>query len=122
MAKSGFSRLRLLKVDIPTEFPKDSKALDIRHSIEIPSDDTTYWCSVHKLPNIFRKKHHAIQYEPLMTQGNEHLLHHMEVFHCVSNEGDEEFPIWSGPCGTQDAPQKLGQCKKVLAAWALGNF
>ena len=58
-----------------------------------------------------------------MAKGNEHLLHHMEVFHCVpdgSDGNDEEFPIWSGPCGSESAPEKLNQCKKVLAAWALG--
>ena len=58
-----------------------------------------------------------------MAKGNEHLLHHMEVFHCVPDESDgndAEFPIWSGPCGSESAPEKLNQCKKVLAAWALG--
>ena len=46
----------------------------------------------------------------------------MEVFHCVPNDQEsiEEFPIWSGPCGSEDAPEKLVQCKKVLAAWAIG--
>ena len=62
----------------------------------------------------------------------------MEVFHCDSphslsdnsksgeeKEGSsesrlEEFPLWAGPCGSDDAPAKLGQCKKVLAAWAIG--
>ena len=56
-----------------------------------------------------------------MTEGNEHLLHHMEVFHCVPQQGENaDFPIWSGPCGSDEAPQKLIQCKKVLAAWAIG--
>ena len=61
----------------------------------------------------------------------------MEVFHCDSttaldenfNGGDdqvgnektlEDFPTWAGPCGSADAPSKLAQCKKVLAAWAIG--
>ena len=44
----------------------------------------------------FRNKHHAIQYEPIMTPGNEHLLHHMEVFLCVPDDKDANFPIWSG--------------------------
>ena len=57
----------------------------------------------------------------------------MEVFHCIPSLNDdlketneftedalEEFPIWAGPCGSDDAPAKLGQCKKVLAAWAIG--
>ena len=57
----------------------------------------------------------------------------MEVFHCIpslnydlketdqfTEDALEEFPIWAGPCGSDDAPAKLGQCKKVLAAWAIG--
>ena len=65
--------------------------------------------------------HSILQYEPIMTEGNEHLLHHMEVFHCVPQQGENaDFPIWSGPCGSDEAPQKLIQCKKVLAAWAIG--
>ena len=36
------------------------------------------------------------------------------------DDGLEDFPIWSGPCGSDDAPPKLVQCKKVLAAWAIG--
>ena len=62
----------------------------------------------------------------------------MEVFHCATlssppenihddndkgeNEDNrlDEFPLWSGPCGSEDAPSKLNQCKKVLAAWAIG--
>ena len=31
-----------------------------------------------------------------MTPGNEHLLHHMEVFLCVPDDKDANFPIWSG--------------------------
>ena len=57
----GFVRTRLFKVDVPSEFPRDSQNLEIRHKIDLPPDDTTYWCSTHKLPNIFRRKHHAVQ-------------------------------------------------------------
>ena len=78
------------------DFPDDSKSLEIRHVVDLPADDTTYWCSVHKLPDDFNVKHHAIQYEPIMTPGSEHLLHHMEVFLCVPDDEDVTFPIWSG--------------------------
>lgn len=55
-----------------------------------------------------------------MTEGSEHLLHHMEVFHCVSDNPSDAFPLWSGSCGSDEAPDKLKHCKKVLAAWAIG--
>ena len=50
----GFLRTRILKVPIEFDFPDDSKSLEIRHVVDLPSDDTTYWCSVHKLPNEFK--------------------------------------------------------------------
>ena len=37
-----------------------------------------------------------------------------------TEDASEEFPVWAGPCGSDDAPPKLGQCKKVPAAWAIG--
>ena len=57
----GFVRTRLFKVVVPSEFPRDSQNLEIRHKIDLPPDDTTYWCSTHKLPNVFKRKHHAVQ-------------------------------------------------------------
>ena len=120
MCTTGFKRLRLLPVDPKIIPPDDTKTFDIRHQMDLPSDDTTYWCSTHKLPSPLRRKHHVIQYEPVITPNNEHVVHHMEVFHCTSDNPAEEFPLWSGPCGSDEAPNKLVQCKKVLAAWALG--
>ncbi len=60
------------------------------------------------------------KYEPIISPGNEHLIHHMEVFHCVPDGDEDTFPMWEGPCGSSEAPSKLARCKKVLAAWAIG--
>jgi len=60
------------------------------------------------------------KYEPTISHGNDHLIHHMEVFHCVPEIDGDDFPMWEGPCGSDDAPPKLARCKKVLAAWAIG--
>ena len=59
---TGNTRLRLLK-PIPDEaVEEDLEILDIQHSdIKLPDDDTTYWCSVHKLSEKFLQKHHSIQ-------------------------------------------------------------
>ena len=67
----------------------------------MPSEETTYWCQVHRLPEEFRKKRHLVRYEPIIKKGkqvenflenglsleyfpsgNEGLVHHMELFHC----------------------------------------
>lgn len=58
------------------------------------------------------------QYEPIVTKGNEALVHHMEVFQCAA--GFESFPHFSGPCDSKMKPERLNYCRHVLAAWALG--
>lgn len=58
------------------------------------------------------------QYEPIVTKGNEALVHHMEVFQCAAQF--ETFPQFSGPCDSKMKPRRLDYCRHVLAAWALG--
>nr|XP_060483659.1 dopamine beta-hydroxylase-like [Panthera onca] len=58
------------------------------------------------------------QYEPIVTKGNEALVHHMEVFQCAPQF--ETFPQFSGPCDSKMKPGRLDYCRHVLAAWALG--
>ena len=53
--------MRLWQVDPKIVEPADTKTYEVRHQVDLPSDDTTYWCSVHKLPDAFKKKHHVIQ-------------------------------------------------------------
>ena len=57
----GFVRIRLLKVEDRPSVPADTFPIEITHQMDLPSDDTTYWCSVHKLPQQLQKKHHVIQ-------------------------------------------------------------
>ena len=58
----GNTRLRLLKPIPDEEIEEDLETLDIQHSeIKLPDDDTTYWCSVHKLSDKFLQKLHSVQ-------------------------------------------------------------
>eukprot|EP00069_Balaena_mysticetus_P010899 bmy_20870T0 len=63
-------------------------------------------------------KDYLIEYEPIVTEGNEALVHHMEVFQCAAEF--ESFPHFSGPCDSKMKPERLNYCRHVLAAWALG--
>lgn len=54
----------------------------------------------------------------MVTEGNEALVHHMEVFQCAAEF--ESFPQFSGPCDSKMKPDRLNYCRHVLAAWALG--
>ncbi len=62
--RHGFTRVRLLKnEDVPTlDDERDSlTSLEVTHELDLPDDDTTYWCSTHKLPRQFRmRKHHGV--------------------------------------------------------------
>lgn len=60
----------------------------------------------------------SLQYEPIVTEGNEALVHHMEVFQCAATF--ESFPHFNGPCDSKMKPERLAYCRHVLAAWALG--
>ena len=58
----GHSLLRIVKPVPELTDEDDLRILDIQHSeMKLPDDDTTYWCSVHKLPEDFTEKHHSVQ-------------------------------------------------------------
>jgi hypothetical protein len=59
------------------------------------------------------------QFEAVVTPGNERLVHHMELFHCVA-DAEAEMPDYRGPCDGPHRPPKTQVCKKVMAAWAMG--
>lgn len=59
------------------------------------------------------------QYEPAIQKGNEHLVHHMEVFHCEAPP-NEALPLYAGPCFGENRPNATKVCKRVIAAWAMG--
>nr|CAD7196176.1 unnamed protein product [Timema douglasi] len=59
------------------------------------------------------------QFEAVVQEGNEALVHHMEVFHCVAPP-DQNIPEYKGPCFAPQRPETTQVCKRVLAAWAMG--
>uniref|UniRef100_A0A8C3QWY8 Dopamine beta-hydroxylase n=1 Tax=Cyanoderma ruficeps TaxID=181631 RepID=A0A8C3QWY8_9PASS len=115
----GLQRVQLLKpnISIP-ELPSDMRSMEITApDVVIPSQETTYWCYMAELPEGF-PKHHIIMYEPVVTAGNEALVHHMEVFQCAAQF--DSFPHYNGPCDSKMKPDRLNYCRHVLAAWAMG--
>ncbi|CAL4068303.1 unnamed protein product, partial [Meganyctiphanes norvegica] len=87
--------------------------------VDVPSEETTYWCVVHKLPEEFVIKQHVLQYEPVIDQVNHDIVHHMEVFHC-EYPTDFVMPAYQGPCHAADRAPEIDACKRVVAAWAMG--
>ncbi|XP_070286090.1 dopamine beta-hydroxylase isoform X2 [Myotis yumanensis] len=117
--RTGLQRVQLLKPDISLPaLPADVRTMEVRApDVLIPGQETTYWCYMTELPAGF-PRHHIVMYEPIVTKGNEALVHHMEVFQCAA--GFESFPHFSGPCDSKMKPERLNYCRHVLAAWALG--
>ena len=114
----GMARVRLLTVEEEVGEEEEGEGYLVSNDgVSVPSSDTTYWCSTHRLEDRFSSKHHVLSYSPSISPGSEDLVHHMEVFHCV---GQQDVPLWSGSCGDPAAPPALNTCKKVLAAWAIG--
>ncbi|XP_076359948.1 tyramine beta hydroxylase [Tachypleus tridentatus] len=116
-----FQRVQLLKtLDPPPVLPESTKIFSVTNDrVQVPDLETTYWCSLHKLPDEFNDKHHMVKYETDIQHGNEPVVHHMEVFHCEVPD-DLELPHWNGPCFDKTKPAILETCKRVLAAWAMG--
>ncbi|KAM6170122.1 dopamine beta-hydroxylase [Rhynchocyon petersi] len=117
--QTGLQRVQLLKphISVPT-LPKDLSTMEVQSpNILIPAEETTYWCYILELPADF-SRHHIVMYEPIVTVGNEALVHHMEVFQCAPEF--ESIPHFSGPCDSKMKPDRLNYCRHVLAAWALG--
>ncbi|NXU50434.1 DOPO hydroxylase, partial [Turnix velox] len=115
----GLQRVQLLKPNITVpKLPSDTKTMEITApNIVIPSQVTTYWCYMTELPKDF-PEHHIVMYEPVITAGNEALVHHMEVFQCAAEF--DTFPHYNGACDSKMKPDKLNYCRHVLAAWAMG--
>lgn len=59
------------------------------------------------------------QYEDILSTQSVGIVHHMELFHCDVPPG-QEIPYYNAPCNSEMKPLGLEQCRKVLAAWAMG--
>lgn len=97
-----------------------SKSFEVRvDKIRLPAADTTYWCHVYRLDERFNEKHHITAFESVITESSEGVVHHMELFHCISDPTNH-MEHYSGPCNSEAKPKGLVQCRKVIAAWAMG--
>lgn len=83
--------------------------------VTIPDKETTYWCHIQKLDDFLRRKHHIVQFEPLIS--NPGIVHHMEVFHCETDV-NVQIPLYSGDCDNLPAAAKV--CNRVISLWAMG--
>ncbi|XP_061656788.1 dopamine beta-hydroxylase [Syngnathoides biaculeatus] len=114
---TGLQRILMLRPDKPAPtLPPDVQTLDVvAPDVVIPTQETTYWCSIQKLPENM-PENHIVMYESAITPGNEAIVHHIEVFECSL----DDVPQYSGSCDDKMVPANLNFCRHVLAAWAMG--
>ena len=95
---------------------KNRKSFEVRvNRIKLPSSETTYWCHVHKLEKRFEtEKHHITAFESVISETSEGVVHHMELFHCISDPTNN-MDHYSGPCNSEAKPKGLVQCRKVFS-------
>lgn len=119
----GFIRTRFLKpmISIPRHLPPGTMGIKfVGNHTKVPSNETTYWCTLHTFPKEIQEvKHHVIQYQAVIQNGSESLVHHMELFHCEVPVSTE-LPFYEGLCSSHSRPKELDSCKRVIAAWAMG--
>ncbi|KAF6023516.1 hypothetical protein EB796_018164 [Bugula neritina] len=74
-------------LDTASKIPDDSLPDDLQYfdltvtNYHVPATDTTYYCAFHDPPEL-ETKHHILSIEPLITEGNEALVHHMLLYAC----------------------------------------
>ncbi|UYV63648.1 MOXD1 [Cordylochernes scorpioides] len=90
----------------------------------LPSDmDTMYWCKILRSPHI-PTKHHIYKVEPNIQPGNEGLVHHVILYHCLDRGEDEAEPYVDHPgheCHHPNMPNVFDWCEGVFAAWGIGG-
>lgn len=69
----------------------------VNTGVNIPAQETTYWCRVFKLADEFHHKHHIIAYESVISEASRGVAHHMELFHCLYDPTPQTIN-YNGPC------------------------
>lgn len=99
-----------------TKFNRNVLEVEVRlNKVDIPVQETTYWCHIQKLDDFIQQKHHIVQFEPLLS--NPDIVHHMEVFHCET-DADAQIPLYNGDCDKM--PEEAKICNRVISLWAMG--
>ncbi|KAF4092099.1 hypothetical protein AMELA_G00017020 [Ameiurus melas] len=116
----GRKSLRLLNPGTSKSVPHGTASFDLRNiNVRVPQKDTTYWCQIHKFPEL-EKKHHVIKIEPLIQKGHENLVHHILVYQCDSTLNETELEI-GHECYHPNMPDSFVTCQTVIFAWAIGG-
>ncbi|EDV25402.1 uncharacterized protein TRIADDRAFT_55461 [Trichoplax adhaerens] len=110
---------RMPEKDKPV-LPSDYQTYDFRvPNVSVPNAHTTYWCVGLRMPEL-TEKNHIIRIDPIITKGNEGVVHHMTLYEC---ESDPKWHGYSSDCSSRNMPLHLTRCRggAVVAGWAVGG-
>ncbi|XP_064598301.1 DBH-like monooxygenase protein 1 homolog [Liolophura sinensis] len=102
------------------EMPKDAITMEFRNNdLMVPANDTVYWCQAFSTHQ-FSTKHHAIKFEPVISKGNEGVVHHFVLYACPLETTNETAGI-TGRCYDTSVPVEWRRCLTSIYAWAIGG-
>ncbi|CAF4108437.1 unnamed protein product [Rotaria sp. Silwood2] len=90
------------------------------HNYSVPSNETTYHCTVYKIPVKFPKRRHAIAHKSIIDPVNIDIVHHMLMYECNPSTVFDDNNLPSGIC--DDLGEVLIPCTSNIATgWAVGG-
>lgn len=131
-ARWGLRRVQLITASEQAQPIANERHLSLEMRMDkyqVPAEETTYRCKLFKLPSKFRQRRlHVIKYEAVIEVGNEHIVHHMELFNCAPKDQVAAAQLdqlyqdggWEGDCNGAERPDASQLCKRVILAWAMG--
>ncbi|OXA56383.1 DBH-like monooxygenase protein 1 [Folsomia candida] len=103
------------------------KVWELRTVKAMPAADTTYWCTIHKSPNVPRKQH-IVGFSAILESPSAYVhTHHMEAYLCHVPPGMESvFETYLNHTGEDcyypDDPDFPGHfCESIAYGWAIGG-
>lgn len=117
----GYKSLRLLQIERPDfAHPANARKLLIAmNETLIPNKTTTYLCKDFELPK-YNQKMHIVKISPIVTKGNELIVHHMLLYSCKKKNLKrtiEEVRL----CYDENMPEIWEKCPMVVFGWAIGG-
>ncbi|CAF1585953.1 unnamed protein product [Rotaria sp. Silwood1] len=90
------------------------------YNYSVPSNETTYHCTVYKVPAKFPKRRHAIAHKAIIDPANIDIVHHMLMYECNPSAVFDDKNLPSGIC--DDLGEVLIPCTSNIATgWAVGG-
>ena len=93
----------------------------VMNNTNVPSDDTTYYCKLFKIP-YFNNTHHIIKFETIVEEGHEALIHHLSVYDCPEYLATQQHEVTEDSCDDYSTNMPSRACRGTfLYNWAIGG-